>query len=203
MGRSPKLPRGPVGYCVERSCARRQAPWNMEQLDALAEHHVLWLATNGSQTLQMNKLVQAELSDRFHTLFISQDVGFPKSHPAFVTAVQAQLDINGFDVCLVIGDSMENDMQLAHAGGWRGVHLCGPAQCGETEPPGITHLASVSGVSNLCTCRQYRRGMLPHFSHLVCRVPPAADSAERCHVPRRNDSVATLADSPVGVGCSS
>src|SRR6266545_4511800 len=85
MGRSPKLPRGPVGYCVERSCARRQAPWNMEQLDALAEHHVLWLATNGSQTLQMNKLVQAELSDRFHTLFISQDVGFPKSHPAFVT----------------------------------------------------------------------------------------------------------------------
>jgi FMN phosphatase YigB (HAD superfamily) len=134
-----------------RGEAVRPLPGVLARLDALAARHVLWLATDGCRSLQRGKLFRAGLADRFAKAFVSAEVGCGKSDPAFARTIQAHLDADGREMCLVAGDSAATDLRLAAAGGWPAVHICGATGCrAPTEP--VWHSTDTTDLAAYCRC---------------------------------------------------
>ena len=110
-------------------------PGAEEAVDSLHKKYRLFLASNGTASVQKGRMTSANLYRFFETVFVSQEIGHNKPSRAYFDACFAQ--IPGFDPekCLMVGDSLSSDI----LGGINaGVKTCwvnpGHADCGETKP---------------------------------------------------------------------
>lgn len=85
-------------------------PGAREAVDALQGHYRLFLASNGTASVQHSRLTSAGLYPCFEQVFVSQDLGFNKPAKEFFDACAAR--IPGYDAgkAMMVGDSLTSDI---------------------------------------------------------------------------------------------
>ena len=85
-------------------------PGAEEAVKRLHEKYRLFLASNGTATVQHGRLTSANLYPWFEKVFVSQDIGYNKPSTAYFEACLAQ--IPGFDKrkAMMVGDSLTSDI---------------------------------------------------------------------------------------------
>jgi 2-haloacid dehalogenase len=111
-----------LGIQVDRYAVARlyeeylsQGHWFMpgaeEAVDALSKKYRLFLASNGTASVQKGRMTSANLYRFFEISFVSQEIGHNKPSREYFEAAFAR--IPGFDKskCLMVGDSLTSDIQ--------------------------------------------------------------------------------------------
>lgn len=96
-------------------------PGAREAVEGLSQKYRLFLASNGTASVQHSRLTSAGLYPYFETVFISQEIGHNKPSKEYFDACFAQ--IPGFDPekAMMVGDSLTSDI----LGGIRaGIRTC-------------------------------------------------------------------------------
>lgn len=86
-------------------------PGAEEALQSLAKKYKLYIASNGSKSVQLPRIKSADLEKYFADIFISEDMGADKPAKAFFDRCFAK--IPGFDPqkAMIVGDSLTSDIQ--------------------------------------------------------------------------------------------
>lgn len=86
-------------------------PGAEEALDVLHKKYRLFLASNGTASVQKGRMASANLYRFFEKVFVSQEIGHNKPAKAYFDACFAQ--IPGFDPAraIIVGDSLSSDIQ--------------------------------------------------------------------------------------------
>jgi 2-haloacid dehalogenase len=111
-----------LGIQVDKSAVARlyehylsQGHWFMpgaeEAVEALSKKYKLYLASNGTASVQKGRMTSANLYRFFEISFVSQEIGHNKTSTEYFEAAFAM--IPGFDKskCLMVGDSLTSDIQ--------------------------------------------------------------------------------------------
>ena len=111
-----------LGIQVDRYAVARlyeeylsQGHWFMpgaeEAVEALHKKYRLFLASNGTASVQKGRMTSANLYRFFEISFVSQEIGHNKPSKEYFEAAFAR--IPGFDKskCLMVGDSLTSDIQ--------------------------------------------------------------------------------------------
>lgn len=85
-------------------------PGAREALEGLQKKYRLFLASNGTASVQAQRLKSAQLEKYFEKIFISQDIGFNKPAKEYFDCCFAQ--ISNFDPkrAMIVGDSLSSDI---------------------------------------------------------------------------------------------
>ena len=85
-------------------------PGAEEAVDALSKKYRLFLASNGTASVQKGRMTSANLYRFFEQVFVSQELGHNKPSREYFEAAFAR--IPGFDKsrCLMVGDSLTSDI---------------------------------------------------------------------------------------------
>ena len=86
-------------------------PGAEEAVDALSKKYRLFLASNGTASVQKGRMTSANLYRFFETVFVSQEIGHNKPSKAYFDACFAT--IPGFDKekAMIVGDSLSSDIK--------------------------------------------------------------------------------------------
>lgn len=86
-------------------------PGAEEAVDSLHKKYRLFLASNGTASVQKGRMTSANLYRFFETVFVSQEIGFNKPSRDYFDACFAR--IPGFDreKAIMVGDSLTSDIQ--------------------------------------------------------------------------------------------
>lgn len=86
-------------------------PGAEEAVDSLSKKYRLFLASNGTASVQKGRMTSANLYRFFETVFVSQEIGHNKPSKAYFDACFAS--IPGFDPAkaVIVGDSLSSDIQ--------------------------------------------------------------------------------------------
>lgn len=86
-------------------------PGAEEAVDSLSKKYRLFLASNGTASVQKGRMTSANLYRFFETVFVSQEIGHNKPSKAYFDACFAR--IPGFDPAkaMIVGDSLSSDIQ--------------------------------------------------------------------------------------------
>ena len=86
-------------------------PGAEEAVESLSKKYRLFLASNGTASVQKGRMTSANLYRFFETCFVSQEIGHNKPSRAYFEAAFAM--IPGFDPkkCIMVGDSLTSDIQ--------------------------------------------------------------------------------------------
>ncbi len=86
-------------------------PGAEEAVDALSKKYRLFLASNGTASVQKGRMTSANLYRFFETVFVSQEIGHNKPSKAYFDACFAS--IPGFDPkkAMIVGDSLSSDIK--------------------------------------------------------------------------------------------
>ena len=86
-------------------------PGAEEAVDRLSKKYRLFLASNGTASVQKGRMTSANLYRFFETVFVSQEIGCNKPSKAYFDACFAS--IPGFDKekAMIVGDSLSSDIQ--------------------------------------------------------------------------------------------
>ena len=86
-------------------------PGALEALERLGRKYRLYIASNGTASVQHKRMTSADLYGYFEKVFISQEVGINKPAAEFFERSFAQ--IPGFDraKAMIVGDSLTSDIQ--------------------------------------------------------------------------------------------
>ena len=110
-------------------------PGAEEAVDALSKKYRLFLASNGTASVQKGRMTSANLYRFFETVFVSQEIGHNKPSRAYFDACFAR--IPGFDKekAVMVGDSLSSDIKGGINAGLKTVwvnpnHL----PCGDIKP---------------------------------------------------------------------
>ena len=103
------------------ACARAyehnlsQGHWFMpgaeEAVEALSKKYRLFLASNGTASVQKGRMTSANLYRFFEKVFVSQEIGHNKPSPAYFEAAFAQIPDFDKSKCLMVGDSLTSDIR--------------------------------------------------------------------------------------------
>lgn len=92
-----------------------QGHWFMdgaeELLKALYKKHRLFIASNGTKSVQTGRIESAGIKKYFEDIFLSEDIGFDKPQTRFFDECFKR--ISGFDKsdAIILGDSLSSDIQ--------------------------------------------------------------------------------------------
>ena len=86
-------------------------PGAEEAVDRLSKKYRLFLASNGTASVQKGRMTSANLYRFFEKVFVSQEIGYNKPSREYFEAAFSQ--IPGFDKskCLMVGDSLTSDIR--------------------------------------------------------------------------------------------
>ena len=110
-------------------------PGAEEAVKALSKKYRLFLASNGTASVQHGRMTSANLYRFFEKAFVSQDIGHNKPSPAYFDACFAQ--IPGFDreKAVIVGDSLTSDIKGGINAGLKTVWVNPKHKpCGEIRP---------------------------------------------------------------------
>lgn len=85
-------------------------PGALEAVQALSRHHRLFLASNGTASVQHSRLTSAGLYPYFEKVFISQEIGCNKPSKEFFQACFAQIPHFRRESAIMVGDSLTSDI---------------------------------------------------------------------------------------------
>ena len=96
-------------------------PGAEEAVDRLSKKYRLFLASNGTASVQKGRMTSANLYRFFEEVFVSQEIGHNKPSPEYFEAAFSR--IPGFDKsrCLMVGDSLTSDIR---GGANAGIKTC-------------------------------------------------------------------------------
>ena len=96
-------------------------PGAEEAVEALSKKYRLFLASNGTASVQKGRMTSANLYRFFEKVFVSQEIGHNKPSKAYFDACFAQ--IPGFDrsKAMIVGDSLTSDIR---GGNNAGIKTC-------------------------------------------------------------------------------
>lgn len=117
-------------YSENLSVGHYWLPGAEEALQTLQGKYRLFLASNGTASVQRRRMDSADLYRYFEDIFISQEVGDNKPAPAFFEASFARIPGFSRDKALIVGDSLTSDI--------RGGNNAGIATCW-VNPEGKPH----------------------------------------------------------------
>ena len=110
-------------------------PGAEETVEALSKKYRLFLASNGTASVQKGRMTSANLYRFFETVFVSQEIGHNKPSLAYFEACFATIE--GFDKekALMVGDSLSSDIKGGINAGIRTVWV-NPNHnpCGDIRP---------------------------------------------------------------------
>ena len=86
-------------------------PGALETVERLSGKYKLYLATNGTKTVQTKRIQQAGLEKYFRNIFISQDIGVEKPSAAYFQGCFAQIPSFDPKKAMIVGDSLTSDIQ--------------------------------------------------------------------------------------------
>ena len=110
-------------------------PGAEEAVDALSKKYRLFLASNGTASVQKGRMTSANLYRFFETVFVSQEIGHNKPSKEYFDACFAQ--IPGFDKekAMIVGDSLSSDIKGGINAGIKTVWVNPDHKdCGEIKP---------------------------------------------------------------------
>lgn len=85
-------------------------PGAREAVDALQGHYRLFLASNGTASVQHSRLTSAGLYPCFEQVFVSQELGFNKPAKEFFDACAARIPGYNAGKAMMVGDSLTSDI---------------------------------------------------------------------------------------------
>lgn len=85
-------------------------PGAQEAVDCLARKYRLFIASNGTASVQHSRLTSAGLYRYFEKVFISQDIGYNKPAKEFFDGCFAQIPGFAPEKALMVGDSLTSDI---------------------------------------------------------------------------------------------
>jgi 2-haloacid dehalogenase len=85
-------------------------PGAEEAVDSLSKKYRLFLASNGTASVQKGRMTSANLYRFFEKVFVSQEIGHNKPSKAYFDSCFAQIE--GFDKkkAIIVGDSLSSDI---------------------------------------------------------------------------------------------
>lgn len=110
-------------------------PGAEEAVDALSKKYRLFLASNGTASVQKGRMTSANLYRFFETVFVSQEIGHNKPSKAYFDACFST--IPGFDKekAMIVGDSLSSDIKGGINAGIKTVWVNPDHKdCGEIKP---------------------------------------------------------------------
>ena len=110
-------------------------PGAEEAVDALSKKYRLFLASNGTASVQKGRMTSANLYRFFEKVFVSQEIGYNKPSKAYFDICFAQ--IPGFDPkkAMIVGDSLSSDIKGGIQAGIKTVWVNPThADCGDVKP---------------------------------------------------------------------
>ncbi len=125
-----------------------------ELLATLAPDYHMYLASNGSRSVQHRRIDGTGLKHYFEGIFISQEVGFDKPDPRFFEVAFASIPHFRKEEAVIIGDSLTSDI----AGGIHaGIRTVWFDPQGQPPRPDLTPTATVKTLAEL---PELLRGMI-------------------------------------------
>ena len=118
----------------------------LEACRALAAHCKLYIITNGIATVQRGRFEPSPLREFVQELFISEELGAEKPHPAYFDAVAAGIPDFDRKKALVVGDSLSSDMR---GGANAGIDTCWFNPKGKSAPADLPITYTVSTLEEL------------------------------------------------------
>ena len=85
-------------------------PGALEAVQTLQKDYRLFLASNGTATVQHSRLTSAGLYPYFEKVFVSQELGYNKPAKEFFDACAAQIPSYAPEKALMVGDSLSSDI---------------------------------------------------------------------------------------------
>lgn len=85
-------------------------PGAEEAVDALSKKYRLFLASNGTASVQKGRMTSANLYRFFETVFVSQEIGYNKPAKAYFDACFSRIPDFDPAKCLMVGDSLTSDI---------------------------------------------------------------------------------------------
>lgn len=109
-------------------------PGAEEALEKLQGKYRLFIASNGTASVQRRRMDSADLYRFFEDIFISQEIGAEKPNPEFFEGAFAR--IPGFDKsrAMIVGDRISSDIV---GGNNAGIATCWVNASGESHDPGV------------------------------------------------------------------
>jgi putative hydrolase of the HAD superfamily len=103
----------------------------------------LALVTNGASCLQREKFAASGLGDRFDAVVVSGDLGVGKPDAAVFRHALALLGASA-DAAVMVGDSLDRDIEGARAAGLRAVWI---NRTGRPRPEGVTEISTLAALA--------------------------------------------------------
>lgn len=121
-------------------------PGALEAVQRLHKKYRLYLASNGTASVQEKRLTSAELYPYFEDIFISQQMGADKPNREFFTRSFAR--IAGFDPerAMIVGDSLTSDIL---GGKNAGIATCWVNPKGKTAPEDLRPDYEIASITQL------------------------------------------------------
>ena len=110
-------------------------PGAEEAVDALSKKYRLFLASNGTASVQKGRMTSANLYRFFEKVFVSQEIGHNKPSLEYFNGCFSQIE--GFDKekAMIVGDSLSSDIKGGINAGIKTVWVNpGHLDCGDTKP---------------------------------------------------------------------
>ena len=121
-------------------------PGALEAVQTLQKDYRLFLASNGTATVQHSRLTSAGLYPYFEKVFVSQELGYNKPAKAFFDACAREIPGYAPEKALMVGDSLSSDI----LGGINaGLPTCWVNPCHKPHPENITPDYQIEGLSQL------------------------------------------------------
>ena len=86
-------------------------PGAEEAVDALSKKYRLFLASNGTSSVQKGRMTSANLYRFFETVFVSQEIGHNKPSKAYFDACFATIPDFDKEKAMIVGDSLSSDIK--------------------------------------------------------------------------------------------
>ena len=86
-------------------------PGAEEAVDALSKKYRLFLASNGTASVQKGRMTSANLYRFFEKVFVSQEIGHNKPSKAYFDACFAQIPDFDLSKAMIVGDSLSSDIK--------------------------------------------------------------------------------------------
>ncbi len=98
-------------YSENLSIGHYFLPGAEEAVDALSKKYRLFLASNGTASVQKGRMTSANLYRFFEKVFVSQEIGHNKPAKAYFDACFAQIPDFDPEKAMIVGDSLTSDMR--------------------------------------------------------------------------------------------
>ena len=110
-------------------------PGAEEAVEHLSKKYRLFLASNGTASVQKGRMTSANLYRFFEKVFVSQEIGHNKPSKAYFDGCFAQIPDFDPGRAMIVGDSLTSDIRGGINAGMKTVWVNpGHADCGEIRP---------------------------------------------------------------------